>query len=358
MRYPRWIIIVLLFVIAMGCDSKPSDETTTGQIDKTCRLLIINSLSKYPYTYVGRQCKDCLEDLGYRTGENLIIEEYGIGNDPARGQEILAGLDLHKFDVICVTGTMATIAARDQLYKKTDIPVVFTVVTDPVGLGVIADFQQTPPANFTGVSHPVPVASRFDFIRVLMPNAQTIGLIHSNLSPSLSYGQWIDELLAHDPRFQDIKIISREILYPNDPEQLDIIYEEVALFVAELNDQVDLFISPNDSMGDDSRFAHTVFTHATKPLCGLSSADVMDGRGATFVMFPSYRSMGRQAGHMIHRVLQGESIATILPERPRDNGIAIDMDKANQFGLRVPIDIIEMAGDFVVQSAPSIARRN
>jgi len=84
-----------------------------------------------------------LRDLGYIPGQNVSIEErFGAFQQFPRLAAELVGL---KVDLIVVTGGATALAAKNA--TKT-IPIVMTVVGDPVGTGVVASLSK-PGGNVT-----------------------------------------------------------------------------------------------------------------------------------------------------------------------------------------------------------------
>ena len=102
-------------------------------------------------------------------------------------------------------------------------------------------------------------------------------------------------------------------------------------------------------MGVQEYFSRMVYENATKPLVGLGKESVMKGWGAAMVIYPSSHSMGRQAARMIKQLLEGKSIKEIYPEWPKENGFAFDLNKTAKFGIKVPVEYIELAGENIVK---------
>ena len=311
---------------------------------KIHRLLIMDSQAREPYSTARQAMVNALADFGYREGRNLDITYHSIGNDRDKGREIL-GRELGKgYDVVFVNGTIMTLAAKDAAYGEDRHRFVYTCVTDPVGVGVIDGFDIAPKANFTGVSYPVPVKSRLKFIRQLMPDARTIGLIHADMPQSRSYRGWVEGLLENDPTFRDLKVVFRSVPLIKGEGGSERMAAEAERHVRELDAEVDVFLSPNDQMGVNKPFPAMVDRVASKPLVGVGLKEVTEGWGATMTIYPSQQSAGRQAARMIKDLLEGKAIADIKPEWPKENGFAFDLGKAKRFGIRIPVRMIEMAG--------------
>lgn len=87
-------------------------------------------------------------DLGYREGENIVLEFRFASGDNARFAEIAAELVRLNVDVIVAPAPPAALAARKA---TTTIPIVFAVVGDPVRNGLVASLAR-PGGNATGLT--------------------------------------------------------------------------------------------------------------------------------------------------------------------------------------------------------------
>ena len=90
-----------------------------------------------------------LRELGYVEGKNIVIEYRYAEGVADRFPNLAAELVKLKVDIIVVSGTPATQAAKNA--TKT-IPIVMSSVTDPVGTGLIASLAH-PGGNVTGLSN-------------------------------------------------------------------------------------------------------------------------------------------------------------------------------------------------------------
>lgn len=90
-----------------------------------------------------------LDQLGHGAGRNLQVDYGSAEGQAERLPQLAAELVAHKPDVI-VTG-FGTLAAKAAKAATSDIPVVFTVVGDPVGAGLVATLAK-PGGNVTGLT--------------------------------------------------------------------------------------------------------------------------------------------------------------------------------------------------------------
>src|SRR5262249_9191281 len=122
-----------------------------------------------------------LLELGYRDGENIIVEYRAADNDPNRLRELVAELVALKVDVIVVVTSTEVVAAR----KVTDtIPIVMINVGDPVRLGLVASLSR-PAGNVTGLASygPELVAKQLEVLKELVPAMQHVSIFWTPPNP-------------------------------------------------------------------------------------------------------------------------------------------------------------------------------
>lgn len=134
-----------------------------------------------------------LADLGWFEGRNLQIDyRWGIA-DAARAQAAANELVALAPDVIVANGTVATVAA--QLATRR-IPIVFVVVTDPAGAGLVQS-QARPGGNITGFStfEPEIGGKWVELLREISPGLKRVaGLLDPSFIGFASVWRAIEEL--------------------------------------------------------------------------------------------------------------------------------------------------------------------
>lgn len=135
---------IALLAGAAGCPF-----ATHGQQDD--RLRRIGVLMGWAESDPGAQARlkvfhQALQELGWTLGGNLRIEYRWVAGDAARIPEFAKELVALQPDLIVTQSTPVTRA----LHRETKtIPIVFVIVSDPVGEGVVASLSR-PGGNVTG----------------------------------------------------------------------------------------------------------------------------------------------------------------------------------------------------------------
>ena len=93
-----------------------------------------NSFRRDAYQNSGCWLPYDLNALGWREGENLLVESRWAFGDPAKLPVLAAELVALRPDVLHAAATIETKALQAA---TSDIPIVFGVSTDPVGSGIV-----------------------------------------------------------------------------------------------------------------------------------------------------------------------------------------------------------------------------
>lgn len=307
-------------------------------------LVVIDSTSGEPYTSSLEATKKGLRERGFVEGDNLKIIHENVNGDNATARNTVVAAAASNPDAILLNGTYVTIVAHGML-AGSDQKFVFSCVTDPVGGGIIDEFDASPPRNFTGVSYAVPVQTRFNIIAHRLPHKPplVIGMIQTDTPQAVSYWKMIQKALeGPNQTTEESKTHARMTgmvfefrTVPYRADDVDQMVADAETYVRELDPTVDVFVGSSDPLATSREFVEMISTIATKPYIGLGRVDVTDHWGAVGSVYPSTEDIGDQAASMIVRLFGGEDIKDIYPETPRRTGYAISVGRAKAFGVDV-----------------------
>lgn len=343
MKICFYIIVVFILSFSLFLNQDANCEI------KQYSILLVASEHGEPYQSVIDSMTSELSKMGYIKDGNLTVKYYSLDHYEGRAKSILKHEAGVNYDLIAVFGTVGTIAFKEIILDDPDYKkIVFSTVTDPVGIGVIDDFKNPPKHNFTGVAYPVPVKTRFQFIKRVMPEIRKIGFIYADMPQSHSYNKWVTDFLKNDPEFKDYEIFFREVPFVRSEGGMIRMAKESEKYIRELDQKVDIFLSANDQLALQPFFLKDVYELSARPLVGVGKHDVMEQRGATMAIFPTPEGLGRQTAKIVKRLLEGASVKEVIPEETNEFGIAFDMKKIKQFGIKIPEDILIQAGNNIV----------
>lgn len=143
-----------------------------------------------------------LARLGYREGQNLALDySHAAGSFPTQ-QQIARKIVGDKPDVIVPITTPSAITVV-QAAKDSGIPVVFSVVTDPLRAKVVPSVRH-PGGMVTGVSDLAPVDLHLKLMKEMVPSAKRLGVL---MNPSLPNTQTYLEMLKQQAPAAGLTIV-------------------------------------------------------------------------------------------------------------------------------------------------------
>lgn len=119
--------------------------------------------------------------LGYAEAQGFTIESRHAQGQLNRLPALAAELVQLGVDIIMTLGGPASRAAKDA---TSAIPIVFSIVTDPVALGLVTNMER-PDGNVTGITSldPEQAIRQFELIRTLFPKAARVGILSDTTIP-------------------------------------------------------------------------------------------------------------------------------------------------------------------------------
>lgn len=121
--------------------------------------------------------KRALADKGYAEGEGVTYE-YQHGNfDPSLVPQILRSLEATNPDLMVTITTPITQAAVNLVENKS-LPIVFTVVVDPVAAGVVPSWEKGSD-RFVGSSNMQSLEAVIEFARDLLGDVSSFGMLYN-----------------------------------------------------------------------------------------------------------------------------------------------------------------------------------
>jgi putative ABC transport system substrate-binding protein len=150
---------------------EPEEQTAEEKADESFTIGI-SQLVEHPALDASRQgFIDEMKSLGV----NVEFLEQNAQGDIANAQMIAEKFIKDDVDMIFTIATLSAQAAK-QAIEGTDIPMVFTAVTDPVFSQLVSDLNITD-KNITGVVDAAPIKENLELFKELKEDIKTIGII-------------------------------------------------------------------------------------------------------------------------------------------------------------------------------------
>jgi putative ABC transport system substrate-binding protein len=276
-----------------------------------------------------------MDELGYQEGENVIYTYRDAQGDLEKLKVYAKELSDMKPDMIFVNTSPAALAIKDAT-QGTDIPVVFSMVADPLSAGLVASSQSSG-NNLTGTSCAyIEIApKRIETLREVAPNIKKVLVFYR--PEDKSGGACTDKIVVKGKEL-GLEIIPFKISKKEDVE------EKLKTLVP---GEVDAVMDPGDSMVSSAVDTIIKYTNSLKiPYMALSKGEVEKGAVAGYAV--DYVDLGKQTSLIANQVLAGIKPTDIPFEQPRRWYFALNLKTAKDIGLVIPQNVIEKA-DFVVR---------
>jgi putative ABC transport system substrate-binding protein len=275
-----------------------------------------------------------LGEAGFVEGRNVVVELRFAYGDNGRLPELMADLVLHRRVAVIVTpgSTQAALAAKAA---TTSIPVVFSVGTDPVEIGLVASLSH-PGGNVTGIAslNSELAAKRLELMIQLLPNAVRFAVL---VNPSNRNA----EALTRDAQAAASTIGRQvEILAASTPREID------AAFASAVQKRSDaLVVSPEPLLDNRRVQLITLAAHQRLPAIYAFRENVEIGGLMSYGSNAGERD--RQVGLYAGRILKGEAAANLPVMRAAKFEFVFNLQTARALGLDVPATLLAQADQVI-----------
>ena len=264
-----------------------------------------------------------LADEGFVEGENLTIYFQNAQGDTANCDLMAKTMVTSRVDLLAGIATPAVMSEYSAA-KSSDIPIVFTAVSDPVSAGLVQSIEQ-PGSNCTGTSDVLPLEKQVKMIRAFLPDATKIGVIYTTSEPnSVSHLEKLQGIAA-DNGFEVIAVG-----VTNSSE----VASAAASVVAQGADCINNFTDNN--VVDNLSAVIKAANDGGIPVFGSEIEQVKNGCLASESI--DYVALGEQTGRMAARILSGEDASTMPVEEVEDATPVYNSEVLEALGLTLPAD--------------------
>ena len=297
------ILAVLLTAVCTmgmvaGCGGNTSDNGTAGtQAAEASGDSYKIGISQFAEHGSLDNCREGflegLKEAGIEEGKNLTVEYQNAQTDTGTASTIADSFVSGKVDMICAIATPCASSAYNSCLN-TDIPVVYTAVSDPVSAG-LANEDGTSIGNITGSSDILPVEDQLKMIREMMPEAKKIGILYTTSEANSCSTIEQYKSLAGDYGFE---IVDTGINTS----------AEIEIAATDLVSKVDCLCNLTDNTVVNA--LQTVLDKANNagiPVFGSEIEQVKSGCVAS--MGIDYFQLGVETGAMAAKILKGEATA-------------------------------------------------
>jgi putative tryptophan/tyrosine transport system substrate-binding protein len=273
-----------------------------------------------------------LRKLGWIDGQNITIQYRWAEGRADRAAEIAAEFVQLKVDIIVTSGVPAVLAAKRA---TSAIPIVFTVVADPVGNGLVTSLAR-PGGNITGLSNQSTdvAGKRLEILHEVVPGLRRLAIIADVANP-------------------DSVIELREVQMAAAKLGLEVIVleirqrDDIAPAFATLNGRAEaLYITSDPLVNTNRAQIHTSAVAARLPTIYNAKEFVQEGGLMSYG--PDFLDLSRRGAEYVDKILHGAKPAEIPVEQPTKFELIFNLTTAKALGITLPQTLL-VAADEVIE---------
>ena len=306
-----WIaLLAVLALAAPGAEAQPAKP-------RTYRVGVLNEAWAANHPTV-EGLKAGLRELGLVEGRDVTFDirftEGKPGATPAAAQALVkAGVDL-----IFTSNEAATLAAKEATPQ---IPIVFTLVGNPVAAGIVTSLAR-PGGNLTGISNLTIelTPKRLEVLKTLVPGLRRVWFIY--YGGDLTDSAALVSALQAAPRLK-VELLPRTVI---EPAQLAAVLAEIKPGDGLLSPYIDTLDIP----------ATILEASLVSRIPAVFPAALWVGHGGLVSYGPDFHAQGVQAARLVVKVLRGARPRDLPVEGADKIDLAINVKTAAQLGLNVP----------------------
>lgn len=262
---------------------------------------------------------------GFEEGKNLKVDYLSAQGNPGTAAQIVRKFVGAAPDVIV---TITTPMAQAALSATDKIPVLFTVVTDPLGAKVVSSLSH-PGANATGISDLAPIDRQLRLINEFVPAARRLGVIYN---PGLDGSRYQLDVLKPLLAQHQFSLVQATVATSND----------VVTAARSLVGKVDAIWIPNDpTVYAALESAVRIAQEQKLPLFTAETRSVE--RGAVASIGFDYTSVGQEAARLVERIFRGAKPGDLPVIAPSVYRTVVNARAAKAIGLAIPAEVARKA---------------
>ncbi len=275
-----------------------------------------------------------LGELGYREGQNLVLERRYSEGRADRLAALATELADRGVEVVVVGGERPALAVRSA---RPTLPVVLAWSFDPVRNGLAASLAR-PGGSITGLTWdvgPEQVTKRLQVFKETVPSLSRMALI------------WDPALAGAAAYWPHVNAASKALgidTYPVEVRAQDDL--QAALEGIRRNRPSALFVWDGPALSSQ---VESIFGFATRErLPAFSASSLHIDRGALLAYAVNSQDLYRRAAAFVDRILKGAKAGDIPIEQPTKFELVVNLKTARAIGLAIPQSIL-LRADRVIE---------
>jgi putative tryptophan/tyrosine transport system substrate-binding protein len=241
--------------------------------------------------------------------------EYDLRGDLDRGKQLARKIRSTDSSLLVAVGLKAALAAKLEIV---DIPILYMMILDPLKHRLTSD-------NMTGVLLEIPTDRQFKIMRTFLPTLRRIGTLYAPDKTATKLKEAEPRAIVHEFQLRGFPVENEKEV----PQQLR----------ALLSESEALWLIPDSTVLTDESIRFILESAVAKqiPVVGFSSE--LTRLGALLSMSIDYGEVGREAGRLAKRMVNGEQRLPLAPVTVQRIRITMNQKTARYLGITIPKEL-------------------
>lgn len=261
---------------------------------------------------------DAVEGFKATAPGGSTYTEYDLRGDLERGKQLARKIRASDTALVIAVGLKAALAAKLEIV---DVPVLYMMILDPLKHRLTAD-------NMTGVLLEIQTDRQFKIMRTFLPSLRRIGMMYDPDKSAPKLKEAASRASTYEFRLQGFPVEHEKDV----PQQLRTL----------LSESEALWLIPDSTVLTDESIRFILESSVAKqvPVIGFSSE--FTRLGALLSMSIDYGEVGREAGLLAKRILNGEQRLPLKPVSVQRIKITVNQKTARYLGITIPKELESM----------------
>jgi putative ABC transport system substrate-binding protein len=305
------------------------------QSERARRIVFLHALGESDPEILPRisAFRQGLEALGWIENQNIRVEHRYSGGDLRRMLGQAAEVVRSAPDLIVTSGTVLAVALKHATHT---IPIVFCVVHDPVGQGLVSSLAR-PGGNITGftfIDFPL-VGKWVEILKEIAPNVRRMSLLF-NPETAPWYPFFLRELLG-------VTASLAADVSATPVRDVAMIEPAITTVARELGGA--LICAPDPFINTQRRMIMAMAERHRLPAIWGYRQFVTEG--ALISYGPDSAEIVRRSTSYVDRILRGANPANLPVQAADKFELAININSANQLGITIPPTLLARADEVI-----------
>jgi putative ABC transport system substrate-binding protein len=277
-----------------------------------------------------------MRQLGWSEGQNIAYDRVYADDQQDRLPALALQLAARKPEIIYAPPAPAAVAAKQATQT---IPIVFGLVADPVGIGLVKDLAH-PGGNITGMASGFVatniVSKRIEMLREILPAAKRLGLIGDSTDPSSRLTQQALAPLAAS--------LGMTFVYAEGANPAEFEVAAARLFA----ERVDAISPVGTAILIGSLRERLIELANQRRVPVIAGSAFYTDAGALISYGPSPADVLRRSALLVDKILRGAKPADLPVEQPTVFELIVNLKAAKALAITIPQAIL-LRADKVIE---------